>query len=272
MTEMKELVELDKMMTSNAKNYCGYEDAEPKPWKCRIAELVGDEPTAKRLLKSMKKHDRFVPQKPAPGKKGSGWDISKCSKASFPFQTHHLIPKGHLPTHAVCTWLTKAYTKDEKFQIKVDNNYDTDHANNGYCMPFASTTLQWMKAGENETKQRQVAFQMMEKTGIQLHQGSHAYGGFGGEQGDVEVEGYLQAVDALLNRIHRASVLHVKKCEVCKQGDGKPNVEPVVSVVRHMDQASRVLKARIDANQIFVSEIASQWHRQQSTGVVSITP
>jgi hypothetical protein len=270
MAELLEMVDLNVMLTENAENYCGYKEAKPKPWKCRVSGLAGAEPTAKRLLKSMKKHDKAVPEKPAPGKKGNGWDISKCSKMVFPFQTHHLIPKKHLPTHEVCTWLAKGYNEHKKFQIKDDNNYDTDHANNGYCMPFASTTLQWKQAGENEAEQRQVAFRMMDITGIQLHQGSHSYDGFGGEQENVEVEGYLEAVDAVLDRIHRAHVRHVTKCEICKKGDGKPNVDPVVSVVRHMDQASRVLKARINANQIFVSEVASQFHRHKASTTSSI--
>jgi hypothetical protein len=254
--EINEVVALDAMTTNKDENYCDGKDPDPKKFKCRIANLAGAAPTASRLLKNMKRVKMPVPKKPSPGRMGAGWDIAKCSRNVYPFQTHHLIPKKHLPTHRVCTWLAKSYTENPKFQLLNDNNYDTDHANNGYCMPFVSGTLQWKQAGDNKIKQQKAACQMMKKTGIQLHQGSHSYEGFGGEDEGVESKGYLQAVDELLSRINRGCKRHVQKCNVCKKSDAKPNIMPVEGVVRQMDQASRVMKFWIDSNKVFVSKLA----------------
>jgi hypothetical protein len=262
-TEIAEAVNaLIEMTEDKKKNYCDHKESPRSEWKCCISGLAGPEPSPARLTKSMQKHKpKEVPDKSKLRRKSQGWDIDSCTKKAFPFQAHHLIPKKHLPTHVVCTWLAHAYTKHDKYQIEYDNNYDTDHANNGYCMPFVSTTHQWKEAGEDPKEQQKVAFKLMNKTGIQLHQGSHSYEDFGDEEEDLETEGYLGATDELLLRIHKACVRHVKKCDVCDKGTGKPdNVRPVESVVKHMDQASLILKLKIDANIIFVSERAYDWY------------
>ena len=129
-------------------------------------------------------------------------------------------------------------------------------------MPFVSNTHQWHAAGSDEKKKQDCANLLMRKTGIQLHQGSHTFENFGEEEEGLETKSYLGAVNELLDRIHRASLNHVARpCAVCNKGDTKPNVRPVESIVRQMDQASLILKLKIKANQIFVSERAYKWFK-----------
>jgi hypothetical protein len=152
--------------------------------------------------------------------------------------------------------LTSKWTKNRKYQLTADSNYDTDHANNGYCMPFVSNTYQWKAANGNEAAQIVVAQSMMKKTGIQLHQGSHSKTNFGEEVEDIESEGYLQVAKDLLDLVSARAVIHISKCEICK-GDGKkPNVQPLESIVSQMDMVSNILKLKLEANIIFVSERA----------------
>jgi hypothetical protein len=272
-TEIAEAVNvLVDMVKNKDEKYCKHKESPRDDWKCCISGLAPPEPTPARLLASLEKHKPDeVPDKDLLDKKKGKWDIKSCSPAAFPFQAHHLIPKKHLPTHRVCTWLAHKQNENAlpEYQIEHNNNYNTDHANNGYCMPFVSTTYQWDAAGDDETKQKDAAFMMMDQTHIQLHQGSHSYTQFGEEEDDTEEDmeknegtGYLGAVDELLSRINNAAQRHVKRCKICnKNGAAKPdNVRPVESVVKQMDQASLILKLKVVANEIFVSRRAWEWH------------
>jgi hypothetical protein len=267
MTEVGEAVAVLMSMTkNNQKSYCDGEKSNPKDWKACIHDLAGPEPTPARLLRSMKKHqgvegyDRPIPNKSKLKKRKGKWDIESCDSENFPFQSHHLIPKKHLPTHKVCTFLAKAYDKHEKYQLDHDNNYNTDHARNGFNMPFVTTTVQWADADGDAKKEEAAANLLMKKSHVQLHQGSHSYEDFGEEDDEIETEGYLMATDELLDRIFFAAVKHVKKCKICKKSDGKPdNIQPIESIVDQVDQVSLILLLKIFANEIFVSERAYNW-------------
>src|SRR5215469_7234305 len=63
--------------------------------------------------------------KPAPG---TQWKLADVTPEKFPVQAHHLIPKNHLPDHAVCTFLAKKYTQSKQYQLTADAPYSTDHA------------------------------------------------------------------------------------------------------------------------------------------------
>jgi hypothetical protein len=267
--ELGEAVGMLGTMTQNTReNYCEAEESDRSDWKCCISGLAGPEPAPSRLLRRMKNrqgvkgYERPVPDKSKLKKRRAKWDIESCSREHFPFQTHHLIPKKHLPTHIVCTFLAKSYDKHPKYQLEKDSNYDTDHANNGYNMPFISTTAQWAEAGDDPEKQALAAYDLMFLTGIQLHQGSHSYEDFGEEDEDagMETEGYLTATDKFLKQVFNAAQRHVKCCAICKKAKGKPdNIRPVESVVRHVDQVSLILLLKLRAKHIFVSERAFQY-------------
>ncbi len=154
---------------------CDKKDKD-KGWKSRVNKFNSQEKcTGGRLYDNMKAeapaHEKkglgFVP----PKKAGTKWKLALVSSKFFPIQAHHLIPKSFLPNHRVCTWLAIKYTKNPKYELKYDSNYDTDRADNGYCMPYASPLAEW---GGNRSKKTAAAFQVMERVGIQLHQGSHA--------------------------------------------------------------------------------------------------
>ncbi|MFT7185300.1 MAG: hypothetical protein ACI84K_000675 [Pseudohongiellaceae bacterium] len=257
MTDIGEAVAVFNAAGENEiENYCDGKESESTSWKVRVSGLGGAEPTPARLLKSMEKHGKDIPDKALIKKIDGKWDLESCSKSIFPYQAHHLIPKKYLPTHSVCVWLTSKWTKNRKYQLTADSNYDTDHANNGYCMPFVSNTYQWKAANGNEAAQIVVAQSMMKKTGIQLHQGSHSKTNFGEEVEDIESEGYLQVAKDLLDLVSARAVIHISKCKICK-GDGKkPNVQPLESIVSQMDMVSNILKLKLEANIIFVSERA----------------
>jgi len=266
-TDIGEAVAVFSAATENEiENYCDGKESESTSWKVRISGLGGDEPTPARLLKSMEKHGEDIPDKKLIKKIDGKWDIESCSANNFPFQTHHLIPKKYLPEHPVCVWLTTKWTQNRRYQLIADSNYDTDHANNGYCMPFVSSTYQWKlktwvasngKLASNEEEvQNLVSQDMMEKTGIQLHQGSHSETSFGEEVEDIESKGYLETVKDYLDLVSRRAMVHIKKCEICKGDGGKPNVQPLDSIVNHMDMVSNILKLKLVANEIFVSKRA----------------
>ncbi len=260
--ELAEAVAVVVQATAGEKEVCD-KRSDPTGWKAKVAGYAGSAPSAAQLLQSMKDKKRTIPE--MPDKKGGRWDVERCNKNAFPFQTHHLIPKKYLgksgngPGHGVCVWLVKNY-KDPEYQLEADNNYDTDHANNGYCMPFASTTYQWKNA--NEDKKEAVAFELMYRTGIQLHQGSHVYESFdkGEEEDDLETSGYLEAADELLKTVQSRVRSHVDRCSVCKK-EGKKKIPPRLAVVKYVDGVSGLMKRLIDYGEIFVSERAYNYWR-----------
>lgn len=156
----------------------------PADWAESHRWFHGDA-TPENLLESMKKHSRrdgspHISKLPPKKDSSAHWDIDKCDADTFPFQTHHLIPKKFLPEQSVCVWLTDKYTKNPKYQLAKDARYSTDHSNNGYCLPFVPTCHGW-KHAKSEREKTAVANEMMFRTNKQLHQGNHNTQDFGEE-------------------------------------------------------------------------------------------
>jgi hypothetical protein len=255
----------------NEEDKCKHEDKPPK-WESRINKCgTNQDCDADRLYKNMEKKcdDRGFRggQEPFVKKAGANysWDMSKCKDDHFPLQAHHIIPKNHLPTHGVCAFLAKNYTENPNYKLKADTYYDTDHAYNGYCLPYATPLREWDKAKTPDAKD-QVAFRLMDKTNRQLHQGSHKAHQYAPEpeqaeeKADIHDEdaGYLGKVDELLDVVHSGAEIHVNSCRVCKEKANEKEINPRESVVRHVDQVSGLIKLLMDSNQIFVSKRAYQ--------------
>ncbi len=207
--------------------------------------------------------------KPAPGTK---WKLADVTPEKFPVQAHHLIPKNHLPEHAVCTFLAKSYTKSSKYQLTADAPYSADHANNGYCLPYATALAEWTEIGSEadaEPWRLNLCFDVMKRTRRQLHQGSHRVGPYeevpDDEEAGIHEVGYLQVVDDLLTVVQNGARKHVDGCEICNPGkhaEGKAQLLPRKQVVVQMDQVSGIVKLLIDANRTFISEPASLFGEQ----------
>lgn len=208
--------------------------------------------------------------KPPPHTK---WKLADVTPEKFPVQAHHLIPKNHLPDHAVCTFLAKNYTQHEKYQLTADAPYSTDHANNGYCLPYATPLEEWKSIGKDadaEPWRLNVCFDVMNQTRRQLHQGSHRSSTYGDvvpddEEAGIHEVGYLQAVDDLLTIVQEGAQKHVAKCTICnagKQAGGKEQLLPRKETAVHVDQVSGIVKLLIDFNRTFISEPASLFGEQ----------
>src|SRR5437016_13744731 len=82
----------------------GEEEPEKQGWKCRIGDegSPGDlpAPTPEQLYKNMVTAGAVLPGEPL--RKGGLWDLGDCTSNRHPFQSHHLIPKKHLPKKDVC--------------------------------------------------------------------------------------------------------------------------------------------------------------------------
>lgn len=256
---------------------------EDKGWKSRVNKHNSQETcTGTRLYDNMKgvasAHEKkglgIVP----PKKAGTQWKLSLVTAKFFPIQAHHLIPKSFLPTHTVCTWLAIKYDQNKKYKLRYDSNYDTDDADNGYCMPYASPLKEW------SSNRIATAFKVMEKTGIQLHQGSHAevldrkkMNEMAGEEiipeitdtaGDGESDeyeeshihepGYLNRVKLLLNVVAAKALSHAEDCDDCKKKkEGKKFlVLPSQETTDLMHRVSAIIKILIDANVAHVSGYA----------------
>ncbi len=255
------------------------EDAPPK--QARINKGVGELPecSAQRLYDNMtaSKDDRgyrgglepyIAKDPPASGE----WSIKDCSGTRFPLQAHHIIPKNYLPDLMVCAFLGKGYTKHPKVQLSGDTQYDTDHAYNGYCLPYASALVEWKSAKDKD----KLANNLMALTMRQLHQGSHkqyqyqAEAPVGEEEEDEDVghadaPGYLAKIGDLLDLVAKRAFDHTKVCSVCKPEQSKKTIHPRESVVRHVHQVSGIVKVLRDANQIFVSQRAYNFYAQKAT-------
>ena len=248
-------------------------DKEPEHspvWKCRIGRKgsPGDEdaPTAQRLHDNMD-GNTFLPSNPprkkrTNGKPGKYWDLVKCTAGAFPYQSHHLIPKMHLPKHDVCEWLAKKKPGKE-WALEESTNYDTDHYKNGLALPFASNTHEW-KSTRNAARKTEICNTLMYKTNRQLHQGSHTYTEYDtGEEDSLhekEASSYLGAVDDLLTLISDAAVTHVQKCKHCVSDDKKPRkVRPLERIVAAVYEASAIIATQIADRDIFVSERAAKY-------------
>lgn len=258
---------------------------EKKNWKARINKGVGSDDgpcTGARLYDSMgpkKKTPYMADPKPWIDKSAPPSKLADCKPDHFPVQAHHLIPKNHLPDNPVCAFLGAGYTKHPDYKLQEDTNYDCDSANNGYCMPYATPLAEWQNPkGKNEAEKtaakQYVAFQVMEQTGRQLHQGSHRAGGYGDDELDpsihVEGPGYLNTVDDLLKIVQAAAQTHPTKCSICSEpaASGKKKIYPREAVVRHVDQVSGIIKALTDSNTIFVSKYAWRYWKANKLSVV----
>jgi hypothetical protein len=235
-------------------------DKIDKKWECRIGNpgKPGDKsvPTAEQLNKNMKKDKVFLPSDP-PKLKGD-WDLDKCTPSAFPYQSHHLIPKMHLPKHKVCVWLAKNAANGE-YALVHSTNYDTDDSRNGLALPFASNTRQW-KTTSNPLKKTAICNKMMTVTKRQLHQGSHTFDDYGEQDAlhEQEQPGYLGAVNRLLDMINDAFSEHVDDCEECSPKKKKPrDVPPLVRAVAAVHQASAIMSSMIATHKVFVSQRAA---------------
>lgn len=263
-------------------------------WKSRVNDFNSQEVcTGGRLYDNMNgakaAHEAkglgVVPPKAA----GTKWKMSMVSPTNFPIQAHHLIPKNFLPDQQVCVWLAIKYKKHPKYELRYDSSYDTDDADNGYCMPYATPLAEWTG---DQSKKTACAFGVMERAGIQLHQGSHAtlldaakleqlagqsiipeISGLDGGPGSDEYEeesihapGYLNTIKKLLKVVADAALAHVEHCLECqKKKQGKKTlVLPSQRVVDMMHRVSSITKTLIDANVVHVSGYAYYYayHKQ----------
>jgi len=163
-------------------DFCDGQKTKPTNWKSRINQWGSKGGcSGKNLYESLRKWDgknvgylggpdAFVSK---PAGTGYKWDLNKVDDDHFPIQAHHLIPKNFLPDQPICGFLAKKYTKLPKYQLEADTDYSNDHANNGYCMPYATPLAEWKQAGTDNDAKLIVAFSVMEQTKRQLHQGSH---------------------------------------------------------------------------------------------------
>lgn len=248
---------------AKADDYCDNKKIKPPSGDLCISKIKG-KPTAAKLRGNML--DKGLREPIHPPKKNGRWDLKECNGSVFPYQTHHLIPKAHLPKHRVCVWLaTNPKKKHPEYELEADTNFNTDHWRNGYFMPFASNTHQW-KSTSSSTKKDQICEEMMERTGIQLHQSGHTATDYLADEKDngMVTKGYLTMIDSFLNMIFTRTKNHVARCQVCQQqSSGKTKVQPLESVVRHMYMISQLTKGLIKGNRIFVSQRAANFYKSR---------
>lgn len=260
-----EINEEIKILTDfmSEKSLCkGKEEPEKLGWECRIGDKGSpgdlDTPTAARLYANMKQAGVNLPEDP-PRKEGA-WDLDQCTPSRFPLQSHHMIPKKHLPKKDVCVWLAKNAANGQ-WKLTESTNYDTDDARNGIPLPFASTTLQW-KSTSDVVEQTKICNLMMFKTGKQLHQGSHTYEDYGEEDNlhAKEKPGYLGAVDELLKVVNGQTLNHVTLCPDCKKSNAKPvQIRPLERIVASIHQVSHLMESIITKRKRFVSKRAAEY-------------
>ncbi len=211
-------------------------------WRC---VLQGK--TASHLVENISR-DRKIkrPTWPAPNGSNSLADVSR-SKRTWPHEAHHLIPWQQLKKHPVRQFLKKGS------KLLVDANYSVNHGNNGKFMPYASDLRDWK--GSEKVK-AQVAFEVMDEVGVQLHQSRHSFQSF---DGGVTV-GYKSRVKELLDAIRRTENRHRDGCQECarKSDDGK--LPPRRQMTRKVDGVSQKLEGEINRGLIFVSRRAHAWY------------
>lgn len=247
---------------------CNPKNTKTKNWKAVLDGIKGCEGSPSDLKNNMDK--KSIPNYPSQLEKG--WNLFECSQNTFPTQTHHLIPEKMVPKHPVSTMLTDSPNGDAKngakelasknnkeykeYKLKGDTTYDTNGKRNGYFMPFAATTHQWHA---KPAKQMKVCFEMMRLTNKQLHQGKHSKTDYM-EQTEVETDGYNTQAEEFLNEIYQQIVDHieVEKCEVCKKKNSI-EIEPLMSTVKMMEQASFLMKVLTMRNSVAVSRRAGMY-------------
>lgn len=258
--------------------YCDGKDSTGQGWKAKVnkwgsvqncsgTQLYSNMAGQKEDTGFLGPPQAFIAKQPPP----SGWTKADISSRKFPIQAHHIIPKNHLPKHPVCTFLAKDYTQHDTYQLKEDSPYDTDHANNGYCLPYATPLAEWKKAKGDGDKKLKLCFYVMAKTRRQLHQGSHRAEPYESvaddEEAEIHVEGYLSTVDLLLEAVQVSMEDHLDTCKICKKkkSGGKIEIQPLEAVVKHVDQVSGIVKLLVDANVTFISEPAFLYGKHKQT-------
>jgi hypothetical protein len=253
------------MSVAASDDLCQGEDEPPLEGnKSRIGKVGEDtKVSAANLNKNMKAAKAFLPGDPPKaktkkGKNSAWWDLDGCTAAKFPYQSHHLIPKMHLPKHAVCQFLAVKAGK-KKWKLEKSTNYDTDSDRNGLALPFASNTYQY-KTAKNAVAKQKVCNEMMNVTQRQLHQGSHTNTDYLEEAGlhAKEKTGYLGRVDELLNLINDEALHHYRYCKDCKKEESDPQkIRPLERVVEATYEVSAIIATMIVERNIFVSKRAA---------------
>jgi hypothetical protein len=259
--------------------------------KCSGGNLYDESPHGLKHRREEHFKDKnlgYVPEKKGNDHWLSG-GLDAVDPENFPLQAHHLIPKNFLPKHHVCLWLCKNFDKDDTYKLKEDTYYNTDHANNGYAMPYATPLKEWKKA-KNDDAKCHVAYRVMEKTGIQLHQGSHAEfmdigkvkakipaslrhlpsaasaGSDDMEEDSIHAAGYLNTLKKWLDGVASQINEHVEKCGVCKgeqDSKGKIEVQPLEDSVKLMNQVSYITKVFLKMNLMFTCPYGAAYASQK---------
>jgi hypothetical protein len=219
---------------------CDHSDDKTN-WRCNL-----EGQTAGALIDNLSRdRGKKKPVWPAPGGANS---INDASKEYWPSEAHHLIPWQMIAGqggHKV-----KQHLKSATF-LTSDANYSINHGNNGKFMPFASDLKEWRGSEEEKAK---IAFKLMDRVGIQLHQSRHSGESYGGNR-----EGYKTRVTELLNKIRNEEDIHHITCKECtKKANGK-KFPPRKQVTHKMDYASKTLEQEINRGKIFVSRRAHAW-------------
>lgn len=186
------------------------------------------------------------------GNKPHAATASAITQTQWPSQAHHLIPHLTLIDHAVADWLKAGGASI----MWGDTEYNVDHQHNGKWLPYASDLPEWQN--NTPAQNRKLLFDLMAKSGMQIHQGPHSglnnYG-----VGEVP---YKQCVNKYLDKINVNANSHYKRnppCSDCAGNSNKGKVPPRANTVRFVDQASSVLWGDIKARRIFVSRIAADF-------------
>lgn len=189
------------------------------------------------------------------GNKPHATSEAELSATSWPSQAHHLIPHLTLKGHAVAQWLKKGS------RLYADTNYDVDHKNNGFWMPYASGLREWKQGARTaaqKARNRDLMFKVMRLANIQLHQGRHS----GSQRYGIGVDSYKGRVSAYLKKIKNHSVSHYAgpmACKECSTGAKKGKYPPRANSVAYVDRASALIANDIRRCLIFVSQIASEF-------------
>jgi len=176
--------------------------------------------------------------------------IKKGNPGTWPHQAHHLIPWQTLDKHDVRRFLDPGW-KGSK--LASEANYSVNHGRNGKFMPYVSSLPEWQRTSNADRKQA-IAEEVMDKLGIQLHQGPHKTEAYG-----AGARGYKKMVTELLNGIRLTENLHQQTCKVCEAAKTGDKFPPRKEVSVKLDWASGRLERAIDSNETFVSLLAYFW-------------
>jgi hypothetical protein len=225
---------------SGSKSACDHTD-DKSGWRCNL-----EGKTAGALIDNIERdRSKAKPVWPPPGGTNS---VHDATKTNWPSEAHHLIPWQMIAGRA--GHKVKQYLKRGTYLI-ADANYSINHGNNGKFMPFASDLKEWKGT---ESVKAKVAFDLMDRVGIQLHQSRHSYESYGGN-----TEGYKTIVTELLDTIRLSESRHRDKCEECKTKADDKKFPPRKQMTHKMDKVSKSLETQIGRGKIFVSRRAHAW-------------